>query len=69
MEKQIYISEEERGKFKKVANAFTELYEMDNILVVDAGRNGYNKLIELLMGNNEYCNLINREGEFSAFYV
>ena len=37
MKKQVYISEEERGKCKKVADAFVELYEMENILVVDAG--------------------------------
>lgn len=28
MEKKIYISDEERGKCKKVANAFAELYEV-----------------------------------------
>ena len=44
MEKQVYISEEERGKCKKVADAFAELYKMENILVVDAGRYGYVKL-------------------------
>ena len=44
MKKQVYISEEERGKCKKVADAFAELYEMENILVVDAGRYGYVKL-------------------------
>ena len=44
MEKQVYISEEERRKCKKVADAFAELYEMENILVVDAGRYGYVKL-------------------------
>ena len=27
MEKQVYITEEERAKCKKVAEAFTELYE------------------------------------------
>ena len=44
MKKQVYISEEERGKCKKVADAFAELYKMENILVVDAGRYGYVKL-------------------------
>ena len=44
MEKQVYISEEERRKCKKVADAFAELYEMENILVVDAERYGYVKL-------------------------
>jgi hypothetical protein len=41
MEKQIYITEEERAKCQKVADAFAELYEMADILVVDAGRYGY----------------------------
>lgn len=44
MEKQIYISEEERGKCKKVADAFAELYEMENIVVLDVGRYGFVKL-------------------------
>lgn len=41
MEKQIYISEKERVKCKKVADAFAELYEMENILVIDVRRYGY----------------------------
>ncbi len=41
MEKQIYITEEERAKCKKVAEAFTELYEMADIVVVDVGRYGF----------------------------
>lgn len=44
MEKQVFTSEEERGKCKKVADAFAELYKMEKILVVDAGRYGYVKL-------------------------
>lgn len=44
MEKQMYISEVEREECKKVADAFAELYEMENILVVDAGRYGFVKL-------------------------
>ena len=44
MEKQVYITEEERAKCQKVADAFAELYEIENILVVDAGRYGYVKL-------------------------
>lgn len=44
MEKQIYISEEKRVKCKKVTNAFAELYEMENVLVIDVGRYGYVKL-------------------------
>ena len=31
MEKQIYITEEERAKCQKVADAFAELYEMVEI--------------------------------------
>ena len=41
MEKQFYITEEERAKCQKVADAFAELYEMADILVVDAGRYGF----------------------------
>ena len=38
MDKKIYITEEERAKCQKVADAFAELYEMENIVVLDAGR-------------------------------
>ena len=41
MEKQVYITEGERAKCKKVAEAFTELYEMADIVVVDVGRYGF----------------------------
>ena len=41
MEKKVYISEEERAKCQKVADAFAELYEMADIAVVDAGRYGF----------------------------
>ena len=41
MEKQVYIAEEERVKFQKVVDAFMELYERENILVIDAGRYGF----------------------------
>jgi len=41
MEKQVYITEEERAKCQKVADAFAELYEMENIVVLDAGRYGF----------------------------
>lgn len=44
MEKTIYITKEEQEKCRKVADAFTELYEIENILVMDAGRFGYVKL-------------------------
>ena len=38
MEKKIYITDEERAKCQKVADAFAELYEMADIVVVDVGR-------------------------------
>lgn len=41
MEKKVYITEEERTKCQKVADAFAELYEMADIVVVDAGRYGF----------------------------
>ena len=44
MEKQVYITEEERTKCQKVADAFAELYEMENIVVLDAGRYGFVEL-------------------------
>ena len=44
MEKQVYITEEERVKCQKVADAFAELYEMENIMVLDAGRYGFVEL-------------------------
>lgn len=44
MEKQVYITEEERAKCQKVADAFAELYEIENIEVMDVGRYGYVKL-------------------------
>ena len=44
MEKKIYITEEERAKCQKVADAFAELYEMENIMVLDTGRYGFVEL-------------------------
>ena len=41
MEKQVYITEEERAKCQKGADAFAELYEMADIVVVDVGRYGF----------------------------
>lgn len=41
MEKKIYITEEEREKCQKVVEAFKELYEMADIVVVDVGRYGF----------------------------
>lgn len=42
--KETYITEDEREKCQKVADAFVELYENENILVMDAGRYGFVKL-------------------------
>ena len=36
--KETYITEDEQLKFQKVANAFIELYEIENILVLDVGK-------------------------------
>lgn len=44
MGKQTYISEEERQKCRKVADAFAELYEIEHIVVLDVGRYGFVKL-------------------------
>ena len=41
MEKKIYITEEEREKCQKVVDAFAELYEMTDVVVVDVGRYGF----------------------------
>ena len=42
--KETYITEDEQLKCQKVANAFAELYKIENILVLDAGRYGFVKL-------------------------
>ncbi len=46
MEKKMYITEDEREKCKRVADAYEEIYddEEQNIVVLDAGRYGYIKL-------------------------
>ena len=41
MEKQVYITEEERAKCQKVVDAFAELCEMESIVVLDASRYGF----------------------------
>ena len=41
MEKKIYITEEERAKCQRVADAFAELYDMADIVVADVGRYGF----------------------------
>lgn len=42
--KKSYITEAEKEKCRQVADAFAELYELENILVMDAGRYGFVKL-------------------------
>lgn len=44
MNKKAYITREEQMKCKKVAEAFSELYELENIVVLDVGRFGFVKL-------------------------
>ena len=39
-----YITEEQREKCRKVADAFTELYELTDVMVADAGRFGFVRL-------------------------
>lgn len=44
MNKKAYITREEQIKCKKVADAFSKLYELENIVVLDVGRFGFVKL-------------------------
>ena len=44
MDKKVFITEDERKKCRKVADAFRELYEQEDIIVLDAGRYGFVKL-------------------------
>lgn len=44
MENQVYITDKERVKCRKVAEAFEELYGRTDIAVVDAGKYGFVKL-------------------------
>ncbi len=63
MEKQVYITEEEREKCRKVIDAFAELYEIENedILVVDAGRYGFVKMqLDDIVGE-EVFNILPKE--------
>lgn len=41
MEKQTYITDIERERCQKIAGAYSELYETDNLVVLDAGRYGF----------------------------
>ena len=42
---EIYITEEQRAKCRKVADAFAELYELTDVMVADAGRFGFVRLL------------------------
>lgn len=44
MENKIYITEEEKEKCRRVAGAFSELYESTDTVVVDVGKYGFVKL-------------------------
>lgn len=44
MEKEVYITDEERRRCQSVADAFEELYELTDIAVVDTGKYGFVKL-------------------------
>ena len=44
MGKEVYITDEERKKCRNVADAFRELYELTDVVVVDAGKYGLVKL-------------------------
>ena len=44
MDKRAYISEDERQRCQRVADAFAELYELEHIVVMDVGRYGFVKL-------------------------
>ena len=44
MDKQVFITNEEREKCQRVADAFKELYELEDIVVLDAGKYGFVKL-------------------------
>ena len=39
-----FITEKQRAKCRKVADAFTELYELTDVMVADAGRFGFVRL-------------------------
>ena len=45
MEKDRYITDEEREKCRRVADAYAEFYEQEDIFVADAGRYGFIKLL------------------------
>ena len=41
---EIYITEEQQERCRKVADAFTELYELADVMVADAGWFGFVRL-------------------------
>lgn len=45
MEREVYITDEERGKCRKVADVYAEFYELEDIFVADAGKYGFIKLL------------------------
>lgn len=55
MRKQVFITEEESRKCRKVAEAFTELYESDGTAVLDAGKYGFVKLQYYNINNGFDC--------------
>lgn len=36
-----YITEEQRARCRKIADAFAELYDLTDVVVADAGRFGF----------------------------
>lgn len=44
MDKRVFITEEEKEKCRRVADAYSEMYDITDVLVVDAGRYGFVKL-------------------------
>ena len=45
MKREVYITDEEREKCRKVADAYRKFYEVEDIFVADAGRYGFIKLL------------------------
>ena len=58
MGKQVYITEEERRKCQKVVDAYAELYEKEDIVVLDAGKYGFVKLQYYKFNFGFYDNVI-----------
>lgn len=50
MSKKNYISEDERQKCQKVIEAFAELFELENSVVLDAGKYGFVFLLYYVEG-------------------